>query len=55
MSERYLEVVEIASGEVVHKIDVSDKPERSLERVFNGLLMKTDTDRFFVRDTGDDT
>ncbi len=50
MSERYLEIVEIASGEVVHRVDVSSKSDRALDRVFEGLLMKTNTERFFIRD-----
>lgn len=50
--QRVLEVVEIATGEVVKSIPVSGG-ERRIEKVTMGLLRNMDTDRFFVRDTGD--
>lgn len=50
--QRALEVVNIATGEVVKSIPVSGS-ERHVEKVTMGLLRNMDTDRFFVRDTND--
>ena len=52
MKERKLEIVSLETREVVEAIDVTGKSESMVERVERGLLMKVDTDRFFVRDTG---
>jgi hypothetical protein len=43
-----LKVVEIKSGRVVHRVDVSDTSERSIEKVEDGLLINLDHDRFYV-------
>lgn len=51
MSERqYIEVVEIESGEVVQKIDVTGKGERAIERTMRGLLRQMDTERFYAKE-----
>jgi hypothetical protein len=44
----YLEIVRIENGEVVRRVNVTDKSERLIERTERGMLMMTDTDRFFV-------
>lgn len=50
---RFLEVVEIETGEVVHKVEVTGKSERNIERCEMGMLRNMDTERFFVRDSVD--
>ena len=50
--KRALEVVEIATGKVVHSVQVSGS-DRQVEKVERGLLRNMDTDKFFVRDTKD--
>jgi hypothetical protein len=50
--KRALEVVEIATGKVVHSVQVFGS-DRQVEKVERGLLRNMDTDKFFVRDTRD--
>lgn len=45
-----IEVVEIASGKVVHTIKLGQTSERYVERVLAGLLRNLDTERFFARE-----
>lgn len=52
-----LEVVAIADGEVVHTMPLStplDDESRALERKLSGMLMRVDTERFFVREVYED-
>jgi hypothetical protein len=44
----YSEVLSSENGEVVRRVNVTDKSERLIERTERGMLMMTDTDRFFV-------
>lgn len=48
MSAIRLDVTEIATGEVVHSLDVAGKSERSIERVLMAMLAQIDTDRHFI-------
>lgn len=50
--KRYLEVVEIKTGEVVTRIDVSGRSESAIEKCTRGMLINM-SEKFFVRDTGD--
>lgn len=45
---RSIEVVEYASGKVAHRIDVSGKSERDIDRVEAGMQHNL-SDRFFLR------
>lgn len=51
--KRVLEVVNIETDEVATAMDVTDKTERQIERITSGLLRQMNTERFFVRDSGD--
>jgi len=44
----YLEIIAIEGAEVVRRINVTGQSERSIERSERGMLMNTDTSRFFV-------
>lgn len=51
MSEqKEIEVVEIATGEVAKRIDVTGKDERAIEKVMRGLLIQMDTERFYAKE-----
>jgi hypothetical protein len=50
--ERYLEVVEGSTGHVVHRLNVTDKPESYVEKVMRGMSINI-ADDYFIRDTGD--
>ena len=54
MKKRELRVVDLETREVVHRSDVTGKSDRHVERAMNGLLMKIDTDRYYVADSADD-
>lgn len=45
-----LEVVEWATGEVVHTVNVAGKSERNVERILRGMLTNMDRERFGVRE-----
>lgn len=45
---RYLAVRDIKTDEIVHRVDVSGRSESQVERVELGMLMRIDTDRFYV-------
>jgi hypothetical protein len=47
-TKRTLDVVEIATGNVVHQVDVTGKSEEHIDRVIGGMLINMDTDRFCV-------
>lgn len=44
-----VEIVEIATGEVVESIDVSGMDKRSISRMEMGMLINMDRERFFTR------
>lgn len=50
-----LQVVEIATDKVVHTVDVRGQSERTIERIMRGMLINMDRDRFFVRETEEDS
>jgi hypothetical protein len=47
------EVVRIDSGEVVHFVACDYDSERMRERVLRGMLINSDTENHFIRDTRD--
>ena len=51
--ERELQVVEIATKEIVKVVRVTGSSDRRIEKVMRGMLINMDTDRFFVRDSAD--
>jgi hypothetical protein len=53
VSERYLEVVNIYSGEVVHRLDVSGHGDRHVEQIMRGMLINL-REGHFIRDTADE-
>jgi hypothetical protein len=53
MKKRYLEFVDLESGETVHQVEIKpDKSERSVERIMSGMLINMG-DGLFIRDTKD--
>lgn len=48
--KRCVQVIEIATGVVVHEVDVHDKSDRMIERVVSGMLRNLDTDRFVLKE-----
>lgn len=48
MAKHYFVIRELDTDKEVERIDVSEKSERSRERVERGLLRKVDTERFYV-------
>jgi hypothetical protein len=44
------EVVDFKTDEVVHRVEVKEVNRRLVDRIEAGLLRKTDTERFFVRE-----
>lgn len=53
MSERHLEVVSIGTREVVHRVDVSGRSDNEVTRILCGMLINSDHERYFIRDTAD--
>jgi hypothetical protein len=51
-TKRYLEFVNFKTGEIGHRIDVTDRPERFVEKCLHGMLINIGPD-WFVRDTAD--
>lgn len=47
------EVVEMESGKVVHFVECKQDHPRTRERVLAGMLMNSNTDQYFIRDTRD--
>lgn len=45
-----IEVVEIATGEVVKTVKLSSSSARTAERVLRGMLVNMDRERFFARE-----
>lgn len=50
MRKAFMEVVELSTGKVIHRVDVTSKSERERERVLMGMLRNMDTDRYSVRE-----
>lgn len=52
---RELRVVEIGTGQVVHRVAISgDKSEGQVQKVLSGMLHRIDTDKFLIEDSADD-
>lgn len=43
-----IRVIELATGKVVHVVDVTGKSSSAIERVERGMLINMNTDRFCV-------
>lgn len=50
--KRHLEIVDSETGSVVHRVDVSTKTDRQIEKIERGILMRT-AEPYFVRDTNE--
>jgi hypothetical protein len=48
--KRCVQVIEIATGKVVHEVDVRDMSDRQIERVMSGMLINMDTERFHLKE-----
>ena len=48
--KRELLVTRLTDREVVHRVDVSGKNEKQVERVLSGMLLRINTDEYFVDD-----
>ncbi len=46
-----LHIRSIETDEIVRSIEVSNPTTRRVERIVRGLLLKTDTERFYVDDS----
>lgn len=46
-----LKIMELATGECVKRVDVSNPTPRKVEQVLTGMLHRIDTDRFYVDDS----
>lgn len=53
MTERYFEIVDRSTGEVVRRFDMTGKHPGHIDRFVGGLYRKVDFDRFVVRDSAD--
>lgn len=51
--KRALVVRDLDTDEEVHRVDITGSSEPRAEKVLRGLLMRVDTDRFYVDDTDD--
>jgi hypothetical protein len=51
--QRTLDVIEIATGEVVKSVDVTGSSDRQVVKATAGMLRNMDTARFLVRDSAD--
>jgi hypothetical protein len=49
---RFLEIVNLDTGEVARRVEVTGRSERHVERMLRGMLINLG-DRWFVRDTAD--
>jgi len=47
-AKRCLKVRELATGKIVHTVDVTNKSERQIERILGGMLINMDTDKFVI-------
>lgn len=50
--KRYLEFVNLDTGEIARRVDVTGFSERSVEQCLRGMLINIG-ERWFVRDTAD--
>ena len=50
---RAVEVVDIATGNVIHRVP-TEATGRALDALVRGMLMRVDLDRFFVREPTED-
>lgn len=48
--KKYIEIVEIATGSTVHKIDVTGSSSRAIEKTAMGVMRKTDLEKFIVKE-----
>ena len=44
----FLRVIEIATGNVVHELDVSKKSQNKIEKIYNGILINLNHAKFYV-------
>ncbi len=51
MAKRYLIVRCLDNSSELYRLDVSGRSEHIVEKVERGLLLRVDTERFFVDDT----
>lgn len=54
VKKRELRVVEITTGKIVHRVELSDPSDRYAERVMAGLMRNMNLDVYSVEDSGDD-
>lgn len=50
VERKEIKVVDISTGEVVRRIDVTGKSERGVESVLRGLLTQMDTEKFYAEE-----
>lgn len=48
--QRFLEITNIATGEVEESFDVTGDTERQIERLLRGILINLNREKFFVAD-----
>jgi hypothetical protein len=47
-TQKFVEVVEIDTRKVEHRIEVTGKPQRQIDKAVRGLLRQINTDKYFV-------
>ncbi len=52
-AKRELLIKEIATREIVERVDVTGKSDRDIERITRGMLINMDRDRFYVGDSAE--
>lgn len=50
MRKAFMEVVELSTGKVVHRVEVTTKGEREREMVLRGMLRNLDAEKYAVRE-----
>lgn len=54
MGERYLCVIKTATGEVIHRVRVTGKSERDVERIERAMQINLDHSKFHTVERDDD-
>lgn len=44
-----IEIVDYDTGEVVHRVDVSGKSERAVDKIERGIVRNINTDNYYTR------
>lgn len=44
-------IKEITTGKIIKELDVSNKSERTIERIIRGLLHQMNTDKYYIDET----